>query len=106
VFLAGLAVFGAAAAAAGAAGAGGGAAVGSARRRGGAALRPAMPASWPPRWRCWPSAWSLAECPRTAAKAYYEILFWGGGHALQFTWTLLMLVGWLWLARPAARACR
>jgi hypothetical protein len=31
-------------------------------------------------------------------KAYYEILFWGVGHALQFTWTLLMLVGWLWLA--------
>ena len=31
-------------------------------------------------------------------KAYYEILFWGGGHALQFTWTLLMLVAWLWLA--------
>lgn len=30
--------------------------------------------------------------------AYYEILFWGGGHALQFSWTLLMLVGWLWLA--------
>ena len=37
--------------------------------------------------------------PRTLdGKAYYEILFWGGGHALQFTWTLLMLVGWLWLA--------
>ncbi|QXL83492.1 cbb3-type cytochrome c oxidase subunit I [Comamonas sp. NLF-1-9] len=32
------------------------------------------------------------------AKTYYEILFWGGGHALQFTWTLLMLVAWLWLA--------
>ena len=31
-------------------------------------------------------------------KAYYEIAFWGGGHALQFAWTLLMLVGWLWLA--------
>ncbi|MGE4071309.1 MAG: cbb3-type cytochrome c oxidase subunit I [Lysobacterales bacterium] len=31
-------------------------------------------------------------------KAYYEILFWGGGHALQFSWTLLMLVAWLWLA--------
>ena len=30
--------------------------------------------------------------------AYYEIAFWGGGHALQFTWTLLMLVAWLWLA--------
>jgi hypothetical protein len=33
-----------------------------------------------------------------AGKAYYEILFWGGGHTLQFTWTLLMLVAWLWLA--------
>jgi hypothetical protein len=32
------------------------------------------------------------------ALTYYEILFWGGGHALQFTWTLLMLVGWMWLA--------
>lgn len=30
--------------------------------------------------------------------AWYEIAFWGGGHALQFTWTLLMLVAWLWLA--------
>lgn len=30
--------------------------------------------------------------------AYYEIVFWGGGHALQFVWTLLMLVAWLWLA--------
>ena len=44
-------------------------------------------------------AWSLAVVPRALpAKGYYEILFWGGGHALQFTWTLLMLVGWLWLA--------
>ncbi|MEO7114768.1 MAG: cbb3-type cytochrome c oxidase subunit I [Caldimonas sp.] len=42
---------------------------------------------------------SYAAVPHTlAGKAYYEILFWGGGHALQFTWTLLMLVGWLWLA--------
>ena len=41
-------------------------------------------------------AWSLAVVPtELPAKAYYEILFWGGGHALQFTWTLLMLVGWL-----------
>jgi heme/copper-type cytochrome/quinol oxidase subunit 1 len=31
-------------------------------------------------------------------KAYYEILFWGAGHVLQFTWTLLMLVAWLLLA--------
>ena len=42
---------------------------------------------------------SYVGVPRTlSGKAYYEILFWGGGHALQFTWTLLMLVGWLWLA--------
>jgi cytochrome c oxidase subunit 1 len=44
-------------------------------------------------------AWALAVVPTTlAGKAYYEILFWGGGHALQFAWTLLMLVVWLWLA--------
>ena len=44
-------------------------------------------------------AWSWAELPTTLHdKTYYEILFWGGGHALQFTWTLLMLVSWLWLA--------
>ncbi len=43
--------------------------------------------------------WSFAVLPRTLeGRAYYEILFWGGGHALQFTWTLLMLVAWLWLA--------
>jgi cytochrome c oxidase subunit I len=43
--------------------------------------------------------WSYAVVPADlSGKAYYEILFWGGGHALQFTWTLLMLVAWLWLA--------
>lgn len=43
--------------------------------------------------------WSFAVLPADLeGKASYEILFWGGGHALQFTWTLLMLVGWLWLA--------
>ena len=45
-------------------------------------------------------AWALAVVPSSLpAKAYYEILFWGGGHALQFTWTLLMLVAWLALAQ-------
>lgn len=43
-------------------------------------------------------AWSYAALPLSLnGKAYYEILFWGGGHALQFTWTLLMLVAWIWL---------
>ena len=44
-------------------------------------------------------AWSYATVPGSlSGKAYYEVLFWGGGHALQFTWTLLMLIAWLWLA--------
>lgn len=29
---------------------------------------------------------------------YYDLLFWGGGHILQFSYSLLMLAGWLWLA--------
>ncbi len=42
--------------------------------------------------------WSFITLTQSiSGKAYYEILFWGGGHALQFTWTLLMLVSWLWL---------
>ncbi|HQW81133.1 MAG TPA: cbb3-type cytochrome c oxidase subunit I, partial [Pseudomonadota bacterium] len=44
-------------------------------------------------------AWSWVAMPETlSGKAYYEVLFWGGGHALQFSWTILMLLGWLWLA--------
>ncbi|MDZ7645397.1 MAG: hypothetical protein U5K76_15030 [Woeseiaceae bacterium] len=43
--------------------------------------------------------WSFAVMPDgLIGKAYFEILFWGGGHALQVTWTLLMLVSWLRLA--------
>jgi cytochrome c oxidase subunit I len=43
--------------------------------------------------------WSWLDVPRgLEGKAYYELLFWGGGHVLQFTWTLLMMVSWLWLA--------
>jgi hypothetical protein len=43
---------------------------------------------------------SVLLVPRSLdAQTYFEILFWGGGHALQFVWTLLMLVGWMWLAR-------
>ena len=44
-------------------------------------------------------AWSYAAVPaEVERKAYFEVLFWGGGHVLQFTWTLLMFVAWLWLA--------
>ncbi|HXZ50976.1 MAG TPA: cytochrome C oxidase subunit I [Burkholderiales bacterium] len=44
-------------------------------------------------------AWSLAQVPHALeAKGYYELAFWGGGHVLQFTYTLLMFVAWLCLA--------
>ena len=44
-------------------------------------------------------AWSFAAVPRNLdARIYYELVFWGGGHVLQFAYTLLMLVGWVWLA--------
>jgi len=48
-------------------------------------------------------AWSYFTMPvfdnqALTGKAYYEILFWGGGHALQFIWTTFLLVAWLWLA--------
>ena len=40
--------------------------------------------------------WSLVDVPRELdSRTYYELLFWGGGHVIQFTWTLLMLVAWL-----------
>ena len=42
---------------------------------------------------------SFAQLDRALdARTYYELLFWGPGHVLQFTYTLLMLVAWLWLA--------
>jgi hypothetical protein len=44
-------------------------------------------------------AWSYLAMPgELIGKPYYEILFWGSGHVIQFTYTLLMLVAWLWLA--------
>lgn len=44
-------------------------------------------------------AWSYAALPASMeGNLYYELLFWGGGHTLQFTYTLLVLVAWLWLA--------
>jgi cytochrome c oxidase subunit 1 len=43
-------------------------------------------------------AWSWLAVPHgLEPKPYYELVFWGGGHVLQFTWTLLMMVAWLWL---------
>jgi hypothetical protein len=47
-------------------------------------------------------AWSYLQMPDyLLGQSFFELLFWGGGHVLQFTYTLLMLVCWLWLARAA-----
>ncbi len=35
--------------------------------------------------------------PEIDGQQYYEMLFWGGGHVLQFVHTQLLLVCWLWL---------
>ncbi len=52
-------------------------------------------------------AWSWLTLPRSLdARVYYELLFWGGGHALQFAYTLLMLIGWIWLASSLGRPLR
>jgi hypothetical protein len=36
--------------------------------------------------------------PGFSGLAYYDRLFWGSGHIIQFSHTQLMLVAWLWLA--------
>jgi len=46
--------------------------------------------------------WSWLALPESLdRRTYYEVLFWGGGHVLQFTWTVMMLIAWLWLADAA-----
>jgi len=48
--------------------------------------------------------WTWADLnPVWEGKAYYEYLFWGPGHILQFAYTQLMLVAWIWLARATGR---
>jgi len=37
-------------------------------------------------------------------RVYFEFLFWGGGHIVQFSYTLLMLIAWIVLA--VASGCR
>ncbi len=46
--------------------------------------------------------WSYLDIPDyILGQSFFELLFWGGGHVLQFTYTLLMLVSWLWLSSAA-----
>jgi cytochrome c oxidase subunit I len=51
--------------------------------------------------------WSYLTIPEyVQGTAYYEVLFWGSGHVVQFMHTQLMLVAWLWLASAAGVALR
>ena len=44
--------------------------------------------------------WSYVGIPvEYTGHSFFEVLFWGGGHTLQFTHTLFLLVAWLWLAQ-------
>jgi len=47
--------------------------------------------------------WSWWMVPRIEEKIYYEVLFWGGGHTLQFQHALLMVIAWLWVAGALGR---
>ena len=43
--------------------------------------------------------WTFFTMPEAASsEGWYENLFWMGGHVLQFTHALLILVAWMWLA--------
>ncbi|MDX1405057.1 MAG: cbb3-type cytochrome c oxidase subunit I [Woeseiaceae bacterium] len=42
--------------------------------------------------------------PDMSGQIYFEFLFWGGGHVIQFSYTLLMMVCWVVLAQ--ASGCR
>jgi cytochrome c oxidase subunit 1 len=43
--------------------------------------------------------WSWLKVPQALdARTYYELLFWGPGHVIQFCWSLTLMVAWLWLA--------
>jgi cytochrome c oxidase subunit I len=49
-------------------------------------------------------AWTWASLPSVwEGKAYYEYLFWGPGHVLQFAYTQILLVAWIWLVRAQGR---
>lgn len=51
--------------------------------------------------------WSYVNMPAyITGGEYFELLFWGGGHVLQFTHTQLMLVAWLWLASASGVSVR
>jgi len=47
--------------------------------------------------------WSWLDIEQAGNGMSYELLFWGPGHILQFVYTQIMLVAWIWLARDLGR---
>lgn len=48
---------------------------------------------------CFMIAYHMTPLPTDGdLQPFYEQIFWGGGHVLQYTFTALMLLAWLWLA--------
>ena len=47
---------------------------------------------------------ALLSSPALDGQAYWEAIFWGGGHALQFQHTLLLVVAWFWLMSELGQA--
>ena len=47
--------------------------------------------------------WSWFALRAAGAATAYEVLFWGPGHVLQFVYTQVLLVAWLWLMRDLGR---
>lgn len=46
--------------------------------------------------------WTWVQIPATVqGERYYEVLFWGGGHVLQFTNSVLVLVAWFLLGKAS-----
>lgn len=51
--------------------------------------------------------WAALTIPASlTAQAYYELLFWGSGHSLQFMHSFLLIVAWLWLASASGIALK
>lgn len=48
-------------------------------------------------WLCFAASW--ISLPANNDHSYFEMLFWAGGHTLQFQHALLMLVAWFWMAQ-------
>jgi len=48
--------------------------------------------------------YALLSAPALEGQSYWEAVFWGGGHTLQFQHTLLMVVAWFWLASELGQA--